>query len=103
MGCDIHQRTFLWSKSIRRYVGPEEVCDYSKMYELVSDRYYDLFGLFGNTVRSNYPALDSLHFGLPECLPRTAKLSFKYYGNDYHTFSWILINDLKSSVDRYID
>ena len=74
MGCDIHQRTFFWSKVIRRYVGAEEVCDYVSNYEFADDRYYDFFGLFGNEIRSSYPALDCLHWGLPDALPRTANM-----------------------------
>lgn len=103
MGCDIHQRTFLWSRSIRRYVAVGEVCDYSEHYEIVGDRYYDLFGLFGDNVRSMYPPLDNLNYGLPASLPRTAKLSFKHYGQDYHTISWILLPDLYASISRYIE
>lgn len=103
MGCDIHQRTFFWSKSIKRYVGAEEVCDYASNYDVAGDRYYDYFGLFGNTVRSSYPALDCLHFGLPDTLPRTAKASFKHYGVDYHTISWCLLPELYASMVRYLD
>ena len=102
MGCDIHQKTFLWSRSTRRYVAAEEVCEYFN-YKIVGDRYYDLFGLFGNTIRSAYPALDNLNYGLPNSLPRTAKLSFKYYGQDYHTISWILLPDLYASITRYVE
>lgn len=104
MGCDIHQRTFLWSKSIRHYVGVGEVTSYSSEYDIVGDRYYDLFGLFGNEVRSNYPPLDCLNFGIPnDLLPRTARLSFKHYSTDYHTFSWALLPNLYGSVKRYIE
>ena len=103
MGCDIHQRTFFWSKVIRRYVGAEEVCDYTSNYDFADDRYYDFFGLFGNDVRSSYPALDCLHWGLPDALPRTAKASFKHYGCDYHTFSWSLLPELYASMNRYLD
>ncbi len=103
MGCDIHQMTFLWSRSIRRYVAPGEVCSYADNYTIVGDRHYDLFGLFGNEVRSRYPSLDSLNFGRPQSLPRTTKLAFKHYGQDYHTFSWILLPDLKLAIDRYLE
>ena len=103
MGCDIHQRTFFWSKVIRRYVGAEEICDYTSNYEFADDRYYDFFGLFGNSVRSRYPALDCLHLGIPDTLPRTAKASFKHYGCDYHTISWCLLPELYSSMARYLD
>ena len=103
MGCDIHQRTFLWSKTTRRYVGAGEVTEYTNNYDVVGDRYYDYFGLFGNTVRSCYPALDCLHFGLPDALPRTTKASFKHYGADYHTISWCLLPELYSSMTRYLD
>lgn len=103
MGCDIHQRTFFWSKIIRRYVGAEEICDYTSNYDFAKDRYYDFFGLFGNDVRSNYPALDCLHWGLPDELPRTAKASFKHYGCDYHTISWCLLPELCASMTRYLE
>lgn len=103
MGCDIHQRTFFWSKIIGRYVGMEEVSDSASSYEFANDRYYDFFGLFGNNVRSSYPALDCLHWGLPDTLPKTAKASFKYYGYDYHTHSWCLLPELRASMNRYID
>lgn len=103
MGCDIHQRTFFWSKVIRRYVGAEEICDYTSNYEFADGRYYDFFGLFGNDVRSIYPALDCLHWGLPDSLPITAKASFKHYGCDYHTISWCLLPELYASMTRYLD
>lgn len=103
MGCDIHQRTFLWSKTIRRYVGTEEVCDYGSEYDIAEDRYYDYFGLFGNNIRSSYPPLDEINWGLPDFLPKTAKASFKHYGMDYHTFSWFLLPNLCRSMQRYID
>ena len=102
MGCDIHQSTFLWSRSTRRYVAAGEVCS-ENHYKIVGDRYYDLFGLFGNTVRSTYPALDNLNYGLPDSLPRTTKLSFEHYGQDYHTISWILLPDLYASITRYVE
>lgn len=104
MGCDIHQRTFLWPKYVKHYVGVGEAADYSSEYGIVGDRYYDLFGLFGNEVRSNYSPLDCLNFGIPnDLLPRTARLSFKHYHVDRHTFSWALLPNLYSSVKRYIE
>ncbi len=103
MGCDLHQRTFFWSKVVRRYVGSEEVCDWPEEFQISTDRYYDFFGLFGNSVRSRYPALDCLHYGLPEELPKTAQASFEHYGQDYHTRSWCLLPELHSSMMRYVD
>lgn len=104
MGCDIHQRTFVWSRSVKHYVAVGELSDVDDTdFRLVRDRYYDLFGLFGNTVRSCYPALDNLNFGLPDSLPKTAKMSFKHYGTDFHTISWILLPDLYASLTKYVD
>lgn len=103
MGCDIHQRTFFWSKINKKYVGTEEICDHASTYDIVGDRYYDYFGLFGNSIRSEYPALDCLNFGLPDALPKTAKASFEYYGSDYHTISWSILPELYASMNRYLD
>ena len=104
MGCDIHQRTFVLSKVTKKYVALGEIEDYSGNFKIVGDRYYDLFGLFGNTTRSNYPAMDCLNFGIPdELLPRTARASFKHYGIDYHTHSWAFLEDLVPGLAKYLD
>lgn len=103
MGCDMHQRIFFWSKVVGRYVGGEEICDWLGEFQICTDRYYDFFGLFGNYIRSRYPALDCLHDGLPDALPETAKASFELFSRDYHTHSWCLLPELHASMTRYLE
>ena len=77
MGCDIHFSVFVYSKSVEQYISINEIIGLTYLcdsYAIVGDRYYDLFGAFGNTVRSYYPIMTTLHEGVPShLLPKTSE------------------------------
>ena len=75
MGCDIHVKTYLWSKVENRYIDLFEVLEswsiaseHTDFPDIVGDRHYDLFGTFGHSGRSYYPAMDCLYYGFPPFL-----------------------------------
>ena len=106
MGCDIHFSVFVYSKSVEQYISINEIIGLTYLcdsYAIVGDRYYDLFGAFGNTVRSYYPIMTTLHEGVPShLLPKTTTLSI-HKDCDYHTYTWATLDELKVGVCQYID
>lgn len=106
MGCDIHFSMFVYSKVVEQYVSIDEIIGLSFIftdYAIVGNRYYDLFGAFGNSARSSYPMMTTLHEGIPEhLLPKTTSASIQMFC-DYHTFTWATLKELKEGVCQYID
>ena len=109
MGCDIHVKLFFWSKLTNSYITPYEICEYgisdSFQLETMTDRYYDFFGLFGNTTRSNYPELSRLNHGIPEGLSANFKALADYGMKNYcwYGWTWITMTDLRKSLKEYIE
>ena len=105
MGCDIHLKTFIFSKTEKRMV-PLDGCltdsRYASIPCIVGERNYDLFGLFGNDVRSNYPELDCLNEGFPEFLKDSTVLNIQD-NVDNHTRRWCWIWELKKSLKEYYE
>ena len=70
MGCDIHFKAYLYDKNSDDYIDIDVINQKldkdNQLPELVGYRYYNLFGLFGNTVRSEFPQLDGLTDGYPD-------------------------------------
>lgn len=70
MGCDIHFKAYLYDKNSNDYIDIDVINQKlgmdNQFPELVGYRYYSLFGLFGNTVRSVFPRLDGLTDGYPD-------------------------------------
>lgn len=69
MGCDIHFKGYLYDKNTKDYIDIDIINNMGiekKFPELVEDRNYDLFGLFGNVFRSKFPMLDGLNDGCPD-------------------------------------
>lgn len=106
MGCDIHQSIFVWSLVTNSYVSIGELIEGSWMaenYSIVGNRYYDLFGAFGNTMRSSYPMMTTLHEGIPKhLLPKTTIACLDKI-LDYHTFTWATLLELKHGISQYIE
>lgn len=106
MGCDIHLKTFVFSKVENKFVPASGICEdcvYSKFPAIVGDRNYNLFGLFGNSVRSYYPELDCFEFDdCPEEIKNTA--IYKYSKDiDFHTHRWCYANKLVKSLGEYVE
>lgn len=98
MGQDIHWKMYGKSCVEDRYVDLEEFGVDTSLY---TGRSYDMFSCFGSG-RSDYPHLDNLEFGMPDCLPPTTKKFFEM-DRDFHTMSWWNIQTLKHSLERYVE
>ena len=100
MGCDIHLKTFIFSKVENRMVPVSDVgSDLTTFTTIVGDRNYDLFGLFGNNVRSWYPELECLKYGYPDCISKTMLAWMN--SSDYHTRRYCMAEDLITSLNNY--
>lgn len=106
MGCDIHFSMFVYSKAVKQFISINEIIGLSCLcdtYAIVGNRYYDLFGAFGNSARSSYPMMTTLHEGVPShLLPKTTILSIQK-DTDYHTYTWATLEELREGVCQYID
>lgn len=108
MGCDIFNKTYLWSRREKRYIDSYDILvrydiEISHLIpDIVGDRFYDLFGAFGCRSRSYYPEMSRLNYGIPPFLEGTAfgkMVSAPDTGN--FGFCWIFLPDLKVSIDEY--
>ena len=101
MGCDIHQKTFIWSNIEKRMVPvmgifSEDAC---RIHEIVGNRDYNLFGLFGNSARSNYPELDCFEgTDFPDFMLEHTCGNVMQYDPDAHTRRWCWLDKLKDSM-----
>jgi len=108
MGCDIHVKTYLWSKVENRYIDAFEFMEaYSIKTEsivpsIVEDRFYDLFGAFGNTVRSYYPAMKCLRYGIPPFLKGSTLVKYLDLQGGNFGYVWTLLPELKKETLRYM-
>ena len=103
MGCDIHCKTYVRDARTGRMVSIGEMFeDGGALDSVVGDRDYDLFGAFGNSVRSWYPEFDCLKEGLPEFMSGTiaGKLAMD---RDYHTRRHCTFADLKAEIPMYVE
>ena len=109
MGCDIHVKTYLWSKVENRYIDLFEVLEshdigseHAEFPDIVGERHYDLFGAFGHDGRSYYPAMDCLHDGFPPFLMgSTLEKVLTETRSGYFGFVWCLLPELSKSIPRY--
>lgn len=109
MGCDIHVKTYLWSKVENRYIDLFEVLEswsiaseHTDFPDIVGDRHYDLFGAFGHSGRSYYPAMDCLYYGFPPFLRGSTLEKFLTEPRSgYFGFVWCLLPELSKSILRY--
>lgn len=101
MGCDIHQKTFIWSNIENKMVPvmgifAEDAC---RVHEIVGNRDYDLFGLFGNSARSNYPELDCFEDSdFPDFMFEHTCGKVTKDDPDAHTRRWCWLDRLKESM-----
>ena len=103
MGCDIHFKAYLYDKNSDDYVDidiiNQKLDKDNQLPELVGNRYYDLFGLFGNDIRSRFPFLEGLTEGYPaffeEKDPEDAKCE------DWYGYTHINPIVLKDSLKKY--
>lgn len=103
MGCDIHVKTFVYSKVEKKMVPAMSVFEDSKYFpQIVEDRDYDLFGLFGNSCRSWYPELDCFEIenDFPSFMKKTTLYKRINIG-DYHTRRWCYADKLEASLKEY--
>ena len=79
MGCDIHFKGYLYDRNSDDYIDIDIInkMGLEKPFpELVGDRYYDLFGLFGNNVRSVFPMMTGLNEGCPDWFEKKDPYTF---------------------------
>lgn len=104
MGCDIHQKLFVFSKVENKMVPATSITsDGSVRYfpEIVGDRDYNLFGLFGNSARSYYPELDCFEgYEWPDFMNGTTFMK-RVDNCDYHTRRWCKLENLRKSLCEY--
>lgn len=101
MGCDIHQKTFIWSNVEGRMVPAMGIFDEDsrRVPEIVGYRSYDLFGLFGNSARSNYPELDCFEGEeFPDFMNNLTCGAIFCDDQDAHTRRWCWLDKLKKSM-----
>lgn len=115
MGCDIHLKTFIYSKVEKKYVPMSAVledCEYSdslfrpkRRFIPVIDggRFYDFFGLMGNKFRSWYPELDCFEGNdFPEWMKDMTIYQLIDCG-DYHTRRWCYADKFVRALSEYRD
>lgn len=107
MGCDIHQRTWVWSTVEKKYVSPDEIGNCYKdsdstFEELFPGRNYDVFGVLAGVRGDRFKLSCYLPYNRPECL-KLSKTFKKYIGeNNFHTFTWYYAKDLYKGLDELI-
>ena len=103
MGCDIHQKVFVRQRSDGKLVPATSVmsdADAKYFPEIVGDRNYDLFGLFGNCGRSWYPEMGCFELKIPEEV-RTSSIVGYIGDSEFHTRRWCGIGNLRKSLSKY--
>lgn len=103
MGCDIHFKAYLYDKNSNDYIDIDVINQKlgmdNQFPELVGYKYYSLFGLFGNTVRSAFPRLDGLTDGYPDFFrlkdPEDAECT------DWYGYTHSTPTILKESLKKY--
>jgi len=111
MGADIHMKTYVWSKIENKYIDAYSLCDNLDIMmrefltgsfpELVGDRHYDLFNLFGYHRGNSFKELDCLNYGIPDFVKETT--FGKILESGYFGFCWCGINELKKELVEYKD
>lgn len=96
MGCDMHQKTMVWSKVQRKYVDCHEIEDYGNEWfpELFDGRYYDFFAVIGG-VRGHRFQLYS-ETGMPEFMSKTFKKAYQEIG--YHSVVSFTLPELEEKL-----
>ena len=103
MGCDIHQKVFVRQRSDGKLVPATSImsdADAKYFPEIVGDRNYDLFGLFGNCARSWYPEMGCFELKIPEEV-RASSIGGYIDEPDFHTRRWCGIGNLRKSLSKY--
>lgn len=103
MGCDIHLQSYVYSKTEKKIIPCSAAFEdtYSPS-PIVGDRDYNLFGFFGNGVRSWYPESEVLNDGWPEFMKGTTSLAIND-NEDSHTVRWVGITELKKGIEDYLE
>jgi len=104
MGCDIHQKTWIYSKLDRKYLDIHEVDEYDSYVfpPLFTGRYYDFFNLFG--VRGNRLQIPDRYisgFGCPEFASKIFKKMWDTC--PYHSGCWFYPKDLDDALADRIE
>ena len=108
MGCDIHCKTYLWSRVENRYIDAFEIMETypikneNVIPDIVGDRFYDLFGAFGNTARSYYPEMACLKDGIPPFLSGSTLVKFLELQGGNFGYVWTFLPDIKKETLRYM-
>ena len=105
MGCDIHQRTWVWSKPDRKYLDIHEIDEYfSYTYKPLFDgRYYDFFALLAG-VRGNRLQIPDRYVSGYGCPTFASKIFKKIYDTcPYHNGIWFYPKDLDAALANRIE
>lgn len=116
MGCDLHNKTYLWSKVENRYVDAFDLMiaydieKASTVWDLVPDREYDIYSAFGRPMMNcpefgqPYPEMGRFKVGIPNLLVGTTfgKLVGSS-GSGNFGYRWWLLPDLKAEIPRYVE
>lgn len=102
MGCDIHFKGYLYDRNSDDYIDIDIInkMGLEKPFpKLVGDRYYDLFGLFGNNVRSVFPMMTGLNDGCPDWFEK--KDPYDFNDPDWYGFTHSSLTDMVKMLKDY--
>ncbi|NBB79925.1 MAG: hypothetical protein GVY36_10840 [Verrucomicrobia bacterium] len=91
MGCDIHPYICRWTE--------DEGFENFSYEQLDFARNYVIFGLMAG-IRGNEQLFEPR--GLPDDLPSAVQFAFEYNRDDWHTPSWLKIDELREVRDVYV-
>jgi len=91
MGCDIHPYICRWTE--------EKGFNHFSYEQLDFGRNYVIFGLMAG-VRGDKQLFEPR--GLPDDLPSAVQFASEYYGDDWHTPSWLNVDELREVRNAYV-
>jgi len=100
MGCDIHQKTFIWSTLERTYIDSSLLVEDNAwpgaayFNPIVDGRNYFMFGVLAG-VRSSEHEIMSRHNGIPPFMNKTAA---EWLLASYHSFVWYFLDELEEKL-----
>ena len=94
---DIHFKAYAKTRKEGIYFALET---FGETVDLYDGRCYDLFSAFGS-LRSSYPEIGNIEYGIPEFLPESVK---EYLNHpDWHTMSYWSVPRLKHEIELYME
>lgn len=105
MGCDMHQRTWIYSKKDRKYLDIHEIDEYDSYCfpPLYTGRYYDLFAVLAGVrgYRLQIPERYVSGYGVPDFASKIFKKMYEEC--PYHSAIWFYPKDLDDALDDRIE